>query len=261
MRRFVLASASPRRAELLKAAGFAFDVSVPEVDERMTAGEAPDAYVRRMAESKALAVAARMPDAVILGADTTVVVGDDVLGKPVDAGDARRMLRMLSGRRHDVTTGVTLIAAGAARGKRLPHPSGDMTSSTDSRTLGQPERAHAASSPNRGTEIAGETNTSAIAGGAGDGWERAVLGDADAVVTRTETTTVEFCHLSDAEIDWYVSSGEPMDKAGAYAIQGLASRYVSRINGSYSNVVGIPVAVVYELLRTLDGLNGLNPCA
>ena len=177
----VLASASPRRAELLRAAGIAFVVRPADVDETLHDGEAPENYVVRVASAKARAIHARMPDATVLGADTTVVVDHHILGKPADADDARRMLRLLSGRPHEVVTGVAVVAA---------------------------------SRP---------------------------------VATRVATTTVEFAALTDAEIDWYVESGEPMDKAGAYAIQGLASRFVTRIVGSYSNVVGLPVALVYEM--------------
>lgn len=179
----VLASASPRRAELLRAAGFLFEVMPADVDETVHAGETPEAYVRRVAEAKARSIALRDRARHVLSADTVVVVDREILGKPRDPGDAARMLQKLSGRTHEVTTGVTLIAPG------------------------QPPR----------TEVA--------------------------------TTSVEVAQLSDTEIAWYVASGEPMDKAGAYAIQGLAGRFVTRIGGSYSNVVGLPVSVVYRLCR------------
>jgi septum formation protein len=174
----VLASASPRRAELLRAAGILFDVIVANVDETVHAGESPDDYARRVAAAKARAVSAQARERPVLAADTVVVVDDHILGKPVNDDDARRMLRLLSGRAHDVLTAV-------------------------------------------------------------------VLNDEIAV----ERTRVEFVTLSDDEIAWYVASGEPRDKAGAYAIQGLASRFISRIEGSYSNVVGLPVSRVYQLLR------------
>jgi septum formation protein len=179
----VLASASPRRAELLKSAGFQFSVATAAIDESARPEEQPDAYVRRLAREKALAAAAIVPGATILGADTVVVVDTVMLGKPSDLRDARRMLRLLQGRRHHVYSGVALWRLGAIR---------------------------------------------------------------DAV----EVTAVEFAPMSAEEIDWYVASGEPLGKAGAYAIQGLASRFVSRIEGSYSNVVGLPIAVVYRLLST-----------
>lgn len=182
--RIVLASASPRRAELLRAAGIDFEVQPADVDETFAEGELPGDYVSRLAEAKARLVYERDVRRIVLAADTAVVVDDHVLGKPEDDADAARMLRMLSGRSHQVLTAVAVF-----------HP-------------GQ------------------------------------------IVDTRIDTTTVEFASLSDTDIGWYVSSGEPMDKAGAYAVQGLASRFVTRINGSYSNVVGLPVALVYQMLTT-----------
>jgi septum formation protein len=182
--RIVLASASPRRAELLRAAGIDFDVQPANVDETLADGESAAEYVSRLAETKARLVYEGDVRRIVLAADTTVVVDDHVLGKPQDDADAARMLRMLSGRSHQVLTAVSVF-----------HP-------------GQ------------------------------------------IVDTRTDTTTVEFASLSDMDIGWYVSSGEPMDKAGAYAVQGLASRFVTRIAGSYSNVVGLPVALVYRMLTT-----------
>jgi len=185
----VLASASPRRAELLRAAAIAFEIHPADVDEDVHDGESPDAYVLRVAEAKARAVSSRFPDRVILAADTTVVLDEHILGKPRDLSDARRMLAMLSGRVHEVLSGVCVIG---------PAHSGHY-----------------------------------------DG--------------RLARTSVEFARLTDEEIEDYVATGEPMDKAGAYAIQGLASRFVTRIDGSYSNVVGLPVALVYEMLRSTGG--------
>ena len=182
--RIVLASASPRRAELLRAAGIDFEVQPANVDEAIATGESPNEYVSRLAEAKARLVYERDVRRIVLAADTAVVVDAHILGKPMDETDASRMLRMLSGRTHEVLTAVSVF-----------HP-------------GQ------------------------------------------IVDTRVDTTAVEFAPLSDADIDWYVSSGEPMDKAGAYAVQGLASRFVTRIEGSYSNVVGLPVALVYQMLTT-----------
>lgn len=193
MIRLILASASPRRAELLRRAGIEFDVMPAHVDERATGHETPEEYVRRVAQSKARAVVGLAPGRLVLGADTTVVVGTELLEKPRDAEDAKRMLEALSGRTHEVLTAVTLA---------------------DGRTA---ER-----SPELETQVA--------------------------------RTAVEFARLSETEIAWYVASGEPMDKAGAYAIQGLASRFVTRITGSYSNVVGLPVALVYGLLRQRGAL-------
>ena len=186
--RIILASASPRRAELLRAAGVTFDVRPADVDESVRSGEAPIDYVRRLAAEKARVIRAGAPDRVVLAADTTVVVDHHILGKPTDAEDARQMLGLLSGRTHQVITGVAIASP-----------------------------------------------------------------DAEALAVATDTTTVEFAPLTDEEIAWYVASGEPMDKAGAYAIQGLASRFITRIDGSYSNVVGLPVALVYKLVRGLHG--------
>ena len=186
--RLILASASPRRADLLRAAGYSFETIVTDIDESPRAGETPAAYVRRLAMEKSAAAGppegGHYRDSVILAADTAVVVDGEILGKPRDDADAERMLRRLSGRFHEVMTGISL-------------------------------RGH----------------------------ERELGG-----VVRT---TVEFTALSDAEILWYLMSGEGRDKAGAYAIQGLAARFIPRIDGSYSNVVGLPIAAVDELLRRL----------
>jgi septum formation protein len=197
----VLASASPRRVELLRAAGLAFETFAVDIDETPRPGEAAAAYVRRLAgEKSALAQAvlagrstaysAAAADRVVIGADTAVVVDDEILGKPRDAADAARMLRLLAGRTHQVMTGLSV----------------------------------------RTREF-----------------ERACVA----------TTLVEFLPLSDADTAWYLASGEWQDKAGGYAIQGLASRFIPRIEGSYSNVVGLPVACLMELLKGLE--LGLNP--
>jgi septum formation protein len=185
--RLILASASPRRAELLRAAGFDFDVRVTDIDEAPRAGETPREYVSRVAREKAAAAEAGHDgdrEAVILAADTTVVVDGDILGKPIDDDYARRMLARLSGRAHEVLTGVSV-------------------------RLGTDEQV------------------------------------------AVESTVVWFKPLTDEEIAWYVASGECRDKAGAYAIQGLASRFIPRIDGSYSNVVGLPVATVHRLLAEI----------
>jgi septum formation protein len=188
----VLASASPRRQELLRNAGISFTVQPANIDETPFAGERPQEHAERLAREKALVVWRTRPQDVVLGADTIVVVDEAILGKPVDAEDAVRMLRLLSGRVHRVITGVGLVRAG------------------DSRDLINPgERLRSAS----------------------------------------ETTLVTMNEVADDEIRDYVATGEPMDKAGAYAIQGGASRWIPRIEGDYSNVVGLPVALVYRMLR------------
>src|SRR5262245_44027801 len=185
--RLILASASPRRAELLRAAGIEVDVRPAHVDESVGSGEAPEAYASRVALAKARAISQQVPDRFVLGADTIVVVDDRILGKPTDSADARRMLRLLAGRPHVVMTAVVLI---------------------------------------RGMGTAGEILDAQI-----------------------ERTTVGFATLTSEEIEWYAATSEPMDKAGAYAIQGLASRFVTRIEGSYSNVVGLPVSLVYGMCK------------
>lgn len=180
----VLASRSPRRAELLQAAGISFSVRVADIDETPAEGEMAREYVVRLAREKACAIYATATET-ILAADTTVVLEGAILGKPEDAVDARRMLRALSGNRHEVITGICV--------KRGDH-----------------------------------------------------------VIVDYATTAVWFAPIEDAVIDDYVSSGEPLDKAGAYGIQGLASCFIERIEGSYSNVVGLPVALVYRHLRELE---------
>ena len=191
----VLASASPRRQDLLRNAGIQFTVQPADIDETPLPGESPIACVERLAREKALAVWKTRQKDLVLGADTTVVVNAIMLAKPVDAEDAARMLRLLSGRTHDVITGVCL---------------------------------------------AGPPHTAEKEG------QRA---DNAALTTACETTLVTFTELSDTDIREYIATGEPMDKAGAYAIQGIASRWIPRIEGDYSNVVGLPVALVYRMLR------------
>jgi septum formation protein len=177
----VLASASPRRQELLRNAGIAFEVQPANIPENPLAGEGARQFAERLAREKALAVARRRRNDVVLGADTIVVVDGQILGKPADAADAARMLRMISGREHQVITGVCVVSGG------------------------QPSVA-------------------------------------------SETTVVTVSEISGQEIAEYVAGGEPMDKAGAYAIQGVASRWIPRIEGDYCNVVGLPVALVFRML-------------
>lgn len=193
----VLASGSPRRQELLCNARIPFTVQPADIHETPLAGEAPRDCAERLAREKALAVFQRQPRNHVLGADTIVVVDAVILGKPRDAGDAGRMLRLLSGRRHEVITGVCLVSP-----------------------------------------VDGE-----------DGGLK--TGDCKSA---SETTMVSMCKISEDEIRDYVATGEPMDKAGAYAIQGVASRWIARIEGDYSNVVGLPVALVYAMLREAGAL-------
>ena len=177
----VLASSSPRRREILEQAGIPFLVRPAAVDETPLPGEAPSHYVTRIAREKAVAVTAG-PGEIILGADTTVVIHGEILGKPNDSADAARMLSLLSGQRHSVLTGIYLRSR-------------------------------------------------------------------DRSLADCAETSVWFAPLSRSEIEEYAASREPMDKAGAYAIQGRASKFIERIEGCYFNVMGLPVALVYRHLR------------
>jgi septum formation protein len=217
----VLASASPRRKELLRSAGIPFVVQPSDVDESELPSPVPHECAELLACKKALAVwRMRGKDAqthdlrtqdVVLGADTIVVVDETILGKPADAEDAARMLRLLSGRVHRVITGVCVMEPVVSC--RLPVASG-----TGPRNVR--ERIH-----------------------------ESLGADCPPLNVASEITLVTMNELSDEEIREYVATGEPMDKAGAYAIQGMASRWIPRIEGDYSNVVGLPVALVYRMLR------------
>jgi septum formation protein len=185
----ILASASPRRAELLRNAAIDFTVEPAHVAEQPLTNEKPLEYAKRLACDKARVVFARNPDSAVLGADTVVVVDNHLLEKPAGQHDAARMLRLLSGRMHQVITGVCLVAPAFER-------------------------------------------------------------------IEAEITTVVFSPLSEDEIAYYVQTGEPMDKAGAYAIQGVASRWVERIEGCYFNVVGLPLPRVYRMLKVYEAATG-----
>jgi septum formation protein len=189
----VLASASPRRHELLRNAGIAFTACPTDIPEQPQPGESPRTCAERLALEKAQVAWCQHPDKFVLGADTIVVVDDQILGKPRDVADARRMLQLLSGKTHQVITGVCLMG------------------------------------PQMRTENA-----------------KLRAGFQDA---RSESTLVTMTKLALADIHSYIASREPMDKAGAYAIQGMASRWISRIEGDYLNVVGLPVALVWKMLR------------
>ena len=181
--KIILASGSPRRAEILRTVGWPFEVMTPDIDETRRANEDAVSYVQRLARSKAEAVAQRVPSSLIVAADTTVAIDEQILEKPSDENDAGRMLRKLSGQWHQVITGVALID--------------------------------------------GATSQLRVA---------------------CEKTEVRFATMSQDEVDWYASSGEPMDKAGAYAIQGLGARFIERIRGDYFNVMGLPVRLLYEMV-------------
>jgi septum formation protein len=206
----VLASASPRRQELLRLVGIPFVVQPANIDESELPSPLPRECAELLACKKALAVWRTRPQDVVLGADTIVVVDETILGKPADAEDAARMLRLLSGRGHRVITGVCIVE---------PVASGQLP-------------------------VASRTGTRNFP----DGNESPAT-DRPPLAAASEITLVTMNELSDDEIRDYVATGEPMDKAGAYAIQGMASRWIPRIEGDYSNVVGLPVALVYRMLR------------
>ena len=180
--KLLLASSSPRRSQILKMVGWPFELGPIEVDESLRDGESAREYVSRLAEAKARASADVHAHRPVLAADTTVVVDEHILAKPVDAEDGQRMLRLLQGRWHQVLTGVALLS--------------EATTDVD-----------------------------------------------------VEMTEVRFAPMSNAEIEWYVSTAEPMDKAGAYAVQGIGARFIESIKGDYFNVMGLPVRLVYEMIR------------
>lgn len=183
--RLVLASGSARRSEILRSVGWEFVKDVPDIDESELPGESPEDYVQRLAQAKAEIIAARHPGEIVLGADTTVVIDDQIIGKPVNKEDAKRMLKMLSGNWHKVLTGVAVV--------------------NDSET-------------------------------------RAGI----------QNTRVKFAEMSDAEIDFLVEKGDPLDKAGAYAVQAQAALFIEGIEGDYWNVVGLPVSLVYRLIKRAE---------
>lgn len=180
--KIILASGSPRRAEILTAVGWSFEKHVADIDESEIEGETPENYVQRLAETKAKKVAESFPDQIVLGADTTVVIENKIIGKPVDLTDARRMIEMLSGKQHEVLTGVALVK-----------------------------------------------NENSIVG--------------------LQSTKVKIADMSDDEINFLVEKGEPLDKAGAYAVQAQAALFIEKIEGDYWNVVGLPINLVYDLVK------------
>jgi septum formation protein len=182
--KLVLASGSPRRSEIMNSVGWEFTKDVPDIDETELPGEKPDVYVQRLAKEKARAIAPTHPGEMVLAADTTVVIGDQIIGKPVDLADARRMLEMLSGNWHEVLTGIAVT-----------------------------------------TE--------------------------DDVRVGLQRTRVKFAKMADDEINFLVQKGDPLDKAGAYAVQAQAALFIEGIEGDYWNVVGLPVSLVYEMVAGL----------
>ena len=188
--KLILASGSPRRAEILTSVGWKFTKDSADIDESERAGESPEDYVQRLAREKAEAVARKHTDAIVLGADTTVVIDHQIIGKPVDLTDAKRMLKMLSGNWHEVLTGVALVKTNPQSAIRNPKS-----------------------------------------------------------VVAIQSTRVKFAEMSDEEIEFLAENGEPLDKAGAYAVQAQAALFIEGIQGDYWNVVGLPVSLVYELVK------------
>ena len=184
--KLVLASGSPRRAEILAAVGWEFTKHVADIDEREREGESPENYVVRLAREKAEAVAVRFPNEIVLGADTTVVIAGQITGKPIDLDDARRMLNILSGNWHEVLTGIAVVQEGETR-------------------------------------------------------------------SNIQRTRVKFAPMSETEIAFLAERGDPLDKAGAYAVQAQAALFIEGIEGDYWNVTGLPVSLVYDLIMRKPG--------
>ncbi|MEP6947497.1 MAG: Maf family protein [Acidobacteriota bacterium] len=184
--KLILASASPRRSEILASVGWDFTKHVADIDEAEREGEPADTYVERLAREKAEAVAIGYPDAIVLGADTTVVIDGQIIGKPVDLDDARRMLRLLAGKWHEVFTAVAVVRS-------------------------------------------------------------------NETVSAVQRTRVKFAQMTDDEINFLATLGDPLDKAGAYAVQAQAALFIERIEGDYWNVVGLPVSLVYDLIMKKPG--------
>ena len=183
--KLVLASGSPRRAEILNSVGWEFEKAIPDVDESVVDGEAPEDYVQRLAVEKALAVGSLYHDRIVLAADTTVVIDGEIIGKPIDLEDARRMIATLAGNWHAVLTGVAVSQNGSAN-------------------------------------------------------------------VDIQSTRVKFAPMSDAEIDFLVEKGDPLDKAGGYAVQAQAALFIEGIEGDYWNVVGLPISLVYRLVSEMN---------
>ncbi len=180
----ILASGSPRRAEILDSVGWKFLRDVPDIDEAERPDEPADIYVQRLARTKAEVVAARHPGEIVLGADTTVVVDGRIIGKPIDIQDARRMIGLLAGRTHKVLTGVALVKNGNCQ-------------------------------------------------------------------VGLQSTSVKFAAMTADEVDFLAEQGDPLDKAGAYAVQAQAALFIEGIEGDYWNVVGLPISLVYRLAARL----------
>ncbi len=194
--KLILASGSPRRAEILASVGWEFTKDVADIDETEFKGETPEDYVQRLAREKAEKVAEKYDEAIILGADTTVVIDDQIIGKPTDLDDARRMIKMLSGNWHEVLTGIAIV----------------------------------------------RSEPSAVADGLRLSFKTFI---------GIQKTRVKFAEMSNEEIEFLVQKGEPLDKAGGYAVQAQAALFIEKIEGDYWNVVGLPISLVYKLIKEL----------
>lgn len=193
--KLILASGSPRRAEILRSVGWDFTKITADIDESEVPGESPHDYVTRLAREKAERVASEVPGGIVLGADTTVVIDDKILGKPVDVEDARRMIRLLAGREHEVLTGIALVK----------------------------------------NSVSGGTNKTLFKTSVG-----------------IQSTKVKFFEMTENEVDFLAENGDPLDKAGAYAVQAQAALFIEGIVGDYWNVVGLPISLVYKLAKEIE---------
>ncbi len=191
--KLILASGSPRRAEILTSVGWDFEKIIPDIDETELEKENPSDYVQRLAKTKAEAVSVNFLNRIVLGADTTVVIDNQIIGKPVDLDDARRMLRLLSGNWHEVLTGVAI--------SQLISKNESQASSLLQTKVG------------------------------------------------IQRTKVKFAKLLPSEIEFLINLGAPLDKAGGYAVQAQAALFIEAIEGDYWNVVGLPISLVYELMK------------
>lgn len=189
--KLILASSSPRRAEILNSVGWEFTKDSADIDETEMPNEKPEDYVQRLAREKAETVGMKYENAIILGADTTVVIDNQIIGKPIDTNDARRMIKMLSGNWHEVLTGIALIKI---------------------------------------SNFKSETSQVGI-----------------------QKTRVKFTEMTPEEIEFLVKFGEPLDKAGGYAVQAQAGLFIEKIEGDYWNVVGLPISFVYESFKKILG--------
>ncbi|MGI8555517.1 MAG: Maf family protein [Pyrinomonadaceae bacterium] len=208
--KLILASGSPRRAEILTAVGWEFTKDAADIDETILQSETPENYVKRLAREKAEAVAGKYKTGIVLGADTTVVIDHQIIGKPVDLDDARRMLEMLSGNWHEVLTGVAIVNINKETKDELRITDDKLPADNSQFAIRNPQ-----------------------------------------LFVDLERTRVKFAEMSGAEIEFLVTKGAPLDKAGAYAVQAQAALFIEKIEGDYWNVVGLPVNLIYRMVQSL----------